>query len=110
MCRRTLSSALVADMVQRADDAVQERLASDEAVVGPHRRLAGEMLARAEADLELQRTIAPNSRAASSGPVVGHRDARQQVLDQRRLAGAQLVPLAAAVELAMGSGSTIARA
>ncbi len=48
---------LVADMAERGRDAVEERLAADEAVVGQHVGAIGEMLARAEADLEMQRTV-----------------------------------------------------
>ena len=41
-------------MLERADHAVDERLAADKAVTRPHLRLPRQMLARAEADLKLQ--------------------------------------------------------
>ena len=42
-------------MGERADDAVEEGLAADEAVIGQQVGAVGEMLARAEADLEMER-------------------------------------------------------
>ena len=48
---------LVADMAERRGDAVEERLAADEAVVGQQVGAIGEMLARAEADLEMERPV-----------------------------------------------------
>ena len=43
------------DMAQRSDDAVEKRLASDEAVPRSRSRLTGEMLAGPEADLQFKR-------------------------------------------------------
>ena len=54
---RMLREMLVADMAERGCDAVEERLGADEAVVGQHVGAVGEMLARAEANLEMQRTV-----------------------------------------------------
>ena len=48
---------LVADVAERRRDAVEERLGADEAVIGEHVGAVGEMLARAEADLEMERAI-----------------------------------------------------
>ena len=48
---------LVADVAERGGDAVEERLGADEAVVGQHVGAVGEMLARAEADLEMERAV-----------------------------------------------------
>ena len=45
----------VADLGQRADDAVEEGLGADEAVVGQQIGAVGEMLPGAEADLEMER-------------------------------------------------------
>ena len=53
----------VAHLVERADHAVEERLAPDEAVIGPRGGLSGGMRARAAAALERER--------ASSGPLSG---------------------------------------
>ena len=47
----------VADVAKRGRDSVEERLAADEAMVGQHVGAVGEVLARAEADLEVQRTV-----------------------------------------------------
>ena len=48
---------LVADMAERLGDAVEERLAADEAMIGQQVGAIGEMLAAAEADLEVKRAI-----------------------------------------------------
>ena len=48
---------LVANMAKRGGDAVEERLDADEAVVGEHVGAVGQMLARTEADLEMQRAV-----------------------------------------------------
>ncbi len=47
----------VADMAERADDAVEEGLGADEAMVGQQVGAIGEMLAAAEADLEMERAV-----------------------------------------------------
>ena len=74
-------------------------------VSGSRRGLTGEMLARAEADLELQRADrVAEQRRRIERPGLGHATARQQLLDQRGLALAQLVALATAVEAADGGG------
>ena len=62
---------LVADMIERGRDAVHERLAADEGVVGQHVRSIGEMLARAEADLEMERTILAEQAGAVISPSPG---------------------------------------
>ena len=80
------------------DDAVEEGLAADEAVIGAHRGLPGHMFAAAEADLQLQRAIVTEQRLQCDRTVLGDRNARQQFLDQRRLARAQRMALATAVE------------
>jgi hypothetical protein len=50
-----VGEALIAHMAERADDAVEERLAADEAVVRQEIGAVGEMLPRTEADLEMER-------------------------------------------------------
>ena len=100
----------VADMPQRADDAVQERLAADEARARMRRRLRHQMLARAEADLQLQRPVVAEQCPRVERPRFRYRDLRQQLLDQRGLTGAQFVALAAAVEAADGGGVVHRRA
>ena len=49
---------------ERGRDAVEERLRADEAVVGQHVGAVGEMLARAEADFEVQRPVVAEQAAA----------------------------------------------
>jgi hypothetical protein len=94
--------SLPLDVEQQADHAIQERFAADEAVIGAHRRLAGEMLAAAEADLELQGTIVAEQGGGIERPGFRNRDPREKIVDKRLLAHAQLVPLATAIEAADG--------
>ncbi len=47
----------VANVAERGRDAIEERLGADETVVRQHVGAIGEMLARPEADLEMERTI-----------------------------------------------------
>ena len=90
----------VADVHQRAGDAVQERLGADEAVIGQQVGAIGEMLARAEADLEMQRPVVAEQGLAVERPLFRHAQLRQQPLDQLGLARAQRPALGAAVEAA----------
>ncbi len=57
-----IAEAGVADVAERADDSVDEGLGADEAVIGEEIGAVGEMLAGAEADLEMER--ASSTRAA----------------------------------------------
>ena len=79
MWRRTLARPLVADMGQRDGDAVDERLAADEAMVGQQVGAKGEMLARAEADFEVERAVVAEQARGADLALVGDRDLRQQV-------------------------------
>ena len=74
----------VADMAERADHAVEERLGADEAVIGQQIGAVGEMLAGAEADLEMKRAVVAEQGARIDRPLVGHAQRRQQSLDQAR--------------------------
>ena len=47
----------VADMAERGGDPVEEGLGADEAVIGQHVGAIREMLARTEANLEMQRAL-----------------------------------------------------
>ena len=76
----------VADMAERADHAVEERLGADEAVIGQQIGAIGEMLAGAEADLEMERAVVAEQGARIDRPFVRHAQRRQQSLDQSRLA------------------------
>src|SRR3546814_12363572 len=71
-------------MAERADDAVQERFAADEAVIGQQIGAIGEMFARAEADLEMERAIIPEQQSRRDRAIFGHTDRGQQLLDQSR--------------------------
>ena len=66
----------VADMAERGRDAVEEGLAADEAVVGEKVGAIGEMLARAEADLEMQRAVVAEQPPRAHLAISGHRDLR----------------------------------
>src|SRR5689334_20495608 len=90
-------------MVERADHAVEEGLAADEVVIGAHPRLAGKMLARAEADLDFECSVVAEQRARIERAGLGHAHLRQQRLDERGLALAELVSLRTAIEAASGS-------
>ena len=86
------------DVNERLGDAVEERLGADEAVVGQHVGPLGEMLAAAEADLEMQRRRVAEQPLGGDRPFLRHAHLRQQMLDQILLPLAQGPPLAAAVE------------
>ena len=88
----------VADVHQRADDAVEERFAADEAHVGCHRRLLRHMLALAKADLDRERSILTEQPRRIERAVGGDLDRRQQLVDQPGLSGAQRMALPAAIE------------
>ncbi len=72
-------------MDQRLGDAVHERLAADEAVLGQHVGARGHVLAAAEADLEMQRALIVEQALGGDRPLGRHRDLRQQRVDQRLL-------------------------
>ena len=92
-----IGEMLVADVAERGGDAVEERLGADEAVVGQHVGAVGEMLARAEADLEMQRAvIAEQAARAVTSPSAGTAICGQQVVDQLLLALAQFMPASTA--------------
>jgi glutathione S-transferase len=86
MCRRTLRKRPVANMAERGRDPVEERLAADEAMVGQQVGAVGEMLARAEADLEVQRPVVAEQGARADLAFGRHGDLRQQAVDQLLLA------------------------
>ena len=77
MCRRTLASVPSRTWPQRADDAVEERLAADEAMVGEQVGAIGEMLAAAEADFEMKRPLIAEQAGGVDRSRLGHRDRRQ---------------------------------
>src|SRR3546814_7573037 len=56
------------------------------------------MLAAAETDLEMQRTIVAEQTLRANFAAIRHRDARQQAVDQLLLPGAQGLALGAAIE------------
>src|SRR3546814_5660151 len=91
-------------MPQRADHAVGERLAADEAGVRSRLGLSGQMFARAKADFEFERPRAAEQDARIERAGFGHRDPRQQFLDQRRLSCAQRMAGSAAIKAAYRRG------
>ncbi len=84
--------------------AVEERFCADIAVIGQQIGAIGEMLAPAEADLEMQRTRIAEQRLSRDRPLDRHIDLRQEVVDQRLLELAQLLADAAAIEPRNGGG------
>ena len=88
----------LADVAERRRDPVEEGLGADEAVIGEHVGAVGEMLARAEADLQMQRPLVPEQGAG--GDFAGRRqfDPRQERVDKLLLPGAQFVPARPAVQ------------
>src|SRR4051794_39879541 len=89
---------LVADVCESGSHAIEERLGADEAVVRQHVGAIREMLARAKADLEMQRSFFAEQ--VSSGNLCFHRhlDLRQERFDQLLLALTQPVPSRTAIE------------
>lgn len=71
-------------MLERADHAVDEGLAANQAVVGMQFRLSRQMLSGAETDLELQRTTIAKQ-CAGIERTIRNTDPRQQVLDKPSL-------------------------
>jgi hypothetical protein len=68
----------VGDFRKRADDAIQKRFAADEAMPGTLSCLSGEMLATAEADLQLERQIGAEQPLGRQR-TFGDADPRQQI-------------------------------
>ena len=66
-----IGEMLVADMAERGRDSVEERLGADEAMVGQHVGALGEMLAAAEADLEMERAVFAEQGSAVISPSAG---------------------------------------
>jgi len=91
-------------MAERADHAVEEGLAADKAMIGTRGRLAGEMLACPEADLEFERTAVTEEDLGIERARFGHANLRKESLDEFGLALAELMALAAAVEATDGNG------
>ncbi len=92
-----IAQPAVANVPQRADHAVEEWFAADEPVIRAHRCAPGEMFARAKADFDFERAIVAEQyvrieRAFRDGQL------RQQIVDQRRLALPQFVPLPPSVQ------------
>jgi hypothetical protein len=91
-------------MAERADDAVEERFATDEAGARRSGGLPGEMFACAKADLQPQRTILAEQSGGIQRAILGHGDPRQQIFNKRRLPLAKLVALGASIKSADRSG------
>jgi hypothetical protein len=85
-------------MRQRGSDAVKERLAADEAMIGQHVGTLRHMLAAAEADFEMQRARLAEEALGGDRPFRRHSDLGQQVFHQRLLKCAQGLALGAAIE------------
>ena len=73
---------LVAEVAESGGNAVEERLRADEAMVGKHVGAVGEMLARAEADLEMQRPVVAEEAPRGDLALTRQFEFRQQPFDQ----------------------------
>jgi len=94
-------------MDERLRHPIEKRLRPDEAVIGQHVRPARHMLAAAEADLEMERTITAKQSLSGDGAFRWHRDLRQERIDQPLLTRTQRLALGAAIEAV--DGERIAR-
>jgi hypothetical protein len=65
------------DMAERGGDAVDEGFAADEGMIGQKIGAIGEMLARTEADFEMQRPILAEQRDCRNLTLVRHFDLRK---------------------------------
>src|SRR3546814_18805616 len=83
----------IADMLQRADYSVQERLAADKAMIRQQVGTISEMLAGPEADFEVKGAIIAEQSPGRDRPFLRHFDLREQLLKQLRMSRAALVPL-----------------
>ncbi len=83
---------LVLDVAERRRHPIEERLGADEPMIGQHVGAVGEMLARAEPDLEMERPLLAEQALGGDFALRRHLDLRQQLVDQLLLALAQLVP------------------
>src|SRR5918993_1903377 len=95
---------LFADVAEGCGDAVEERLRADEGMIRQKIGAIGEMLARTEADFEMELPVV--SEQAGRGDFALRRDfdLGQKPIDEVLLALAQLMPARPAVEAAGGGG------
>ena len=94
MWMRTLARCWSRTWRQCGRDAVEERLAADEAVVGEQVGAVGEMLTRAEADFEMERAVVAEQPPRGQLALIRHRDLREQTFRPARPADARnLCPL-----------------
>ena len=85
-------------MGQCLRDAVDERLAADEAMIGQQVGTVSKMLTAAEANLQVQRLILSEQPLRRNLAIGRNRDGRQKRIDQLGLPLAQLVPARPAVQ------------
>ena len=93
-----IAQLAIADVDQRLRNAIDEGFCPDEAVIGQQVGAEGEMLAATKADLEMQRAVIAEQDRRRNLALLGHGNARQQVIDQRLLAYPQGFALGAAIE------------
>ena len=93
---------LLPDVAERRGDAVEEWLRADENVIGKEVRAKSEMLARAEADFEMERPVLTEKARRGDFALRRDFDLGQQPIDEVLLALAQLVPARPAVEAVEG--------
>jgi hypothetical protein len=83
---------LVADVAEGGGNAIEERFAADEAVVGKKVSAIGEMLAAAEPDFEMERPLLTEQARGGELALFRHGYLREQRIDQLLLPLAQLMP------------------
>src|SRR3546814_18601434 len=85
-------------MVQRADHAVQKRLAADKAMIRQQVGTISEMLGGPEADFEVKGAIIAEQSPGRERPFLRNFDPREQLIKQLRLYRAVLVTLTAVIK------------
>src|SRR3546814_14052986 len=85
-------------MLQRADHAVQKRLAADKAMIRQQVGTISKMLAGPEADFEVKGAIIAEQSPGRDRPFLRHFALREQLLKHLRLSHAELVPLTLAIQ------------
>src|SRR4051794_10620108 len=93
---------LVANMSEPCGDSVEEWLGPDEAMIRKHVRAVSEMLARTEANLQMQRAVIAEEPARGDVALGRNFDLGKQCLDELLLSLAQLVPGRATVKTIKG--------
>src|SRR3546814_19723116 len=87
VAQRRVLSMIPRDMDEGLRDAIHKGFGADEAVIGQHVGAHRHMLAAAETDLEMQRTIVAEQTLRAHFAAIPHSDARQPAVDPLLLPG-----------------------